>query len=717
MIASAPRPRVSVLMPTYNGAAHIEESIRSILRQTLTEFELIVVDDASTDDTRDRVKAIAVHEPRIRLLENPVNRGVVAARNIAFSNAQAPFIASLDHDDLSLPRRLERQVAVLERNEETVLVCSDALRLKNGWIGERLSLGRLHNEILRWWLYLSNPITQSTIMFRQKAVAALGAFMRAGYEYADDFDLYHRLLTIGRIEAINEPLTLYRLHERNASLRYTDEMARNACRVLENAYSLLLGPDAGWAAAIVSRLVADKQPPSCRDDLSRLNLALTLLHERYCETYKVGAADRSRLADIASRLYEEAVARGISGGRLDLLSTPLFHRKPGLARHLSSAMIRRGRAIVSPVVPKRLKQPGETPLRTGAPTSFLRTTFEPAALPEGMAPTLCVVIDTEAEFDWDAPFSRDQTSVQNVQEQWRAQEIFDRYGVRPVYVIDYPVAINDEACRTLRTFHDRGNCAIGAHLQPWTTPPFEEKLTEGNSYPGNLSPALERAKLRRLKHAIQAQFGFQPAYFKAGRYGLGAATYRTLLDEGFTIDLSIMPGADYRGTGGPDYRELDSIPYTVSIAGSPILAVAMTRSHSGPLSFVGRMMDHRLEALAVRPLHLRGLFARLRLFNTVPLTPEGVPARESIQLIRSMLARGYRFFVLHYHSSSLIPGYTPYAKDRAGRDQVVTRIAEILSYFFDERGGMSGMPSDLLPDWAAHTPVATESVGAGEVYA
>jgi glycosyltransferase involved in cell wall biosynthesis len=716
MKASVSLPRVSVLMPTYNGAAHIEESIRSILRQTLSDFELIIVDDCSTDTTPDRIKSIAAHEPRIRIFENRVNVGVVAARNIAFTNARAPYIASLDHDDLSLPHRLARQVGVLDQKAETVLVCSDARRLSNGRVGDRLSTGRLHHEVLRWWLYLSNPITQSTIMFRKQAVQALGAFMRAGYEYADDFDLYHRLLTKGRIEGIDEPLTLYRLHDRNASSRYKTEMARNACRVLENAYSPLLGEDAGWAAGLISRLVAEKEAPSGREEVARLGAALTLLYQRYCAVYRIGDTDRSRLAAIAGRLYEEAVARGISRGRLNLLPAPIFKRSVSFATGLSGALIRRGRAIVSPAIPKQFKEQGRRPLRCGSASRLLGTTLNPAALPEGMAPTLCVVIDTEAEFDWDVPFSRDQTSVENVQEQWRAQEIFDRYGLRPVYVVDYPVATNDEACRTLRSFIDNGRCAIGAHLQPWTTPPFEEELTEGNSYPGNLPPALERAKLRSLNNAIKAQFGRQTAYFKAGRYGLGAATYPTLLDEGFTIDLSIMPGADYRGTGGPDYRQVDSIPYTASIAGQSIFAVPMTRSHSGSLAEFGTILDHRLAALAFRPLHLRGLLARLRLFNAVPLTPEGVPERESIQLIRSMLTRGYRFFVLHYHSSSLLPGFTPYARDRDGRDQVVQRIANILAYFFDDRGGMPGMPSDLLPDWAAYPPLAAEPVAKGEAY-
>lgn len=328
-----------------------------------------------------------------------------------------------------------------------------------------------------------------------------------------------------------------------------------------------------------------------------------------------------------------------------------------------------------------------------------------------MAPTLCVVVDTEAEFDWKAPFRRDQTAVDNIQEQWRAQTVFDRYGLRPVYAIDYPVATNREACRTLSRFVERGSCAIGAHLQPWTTPPFQEALTEQNSYPGNLPCELERMKLHGLKSAIAREFGLDPIYFKAGRYGLGPNTFSNLVAERFKVDLSIMPGADYRSTGGPDFREFDSVPYLASVDDAEILAVPMTRNFAGTLAYQGHLMEGRLALAgsALAPLHIRGLLARLRLFNSVPLTPEGVPAKESIQLIRSMFTRGYRLFVLHYHSSSLIPGFTPYAKDLAGRDQVLRRIEKILAYFFEIRGGMPGMPGDCLADWPVREPRPTDA--------
>ena len=104
---------------------------------------------------------------------------------------------------------------------------------------------------------------------------------------------------------------------------------------------------------------------------------------------------------------------------------------------------------------------------------------EPAGLikfPSDLPPQLTVVVDVEEEFDWSKPFSRDETSVTNVDELWRIQEIFDRHGVIPTYMIDYPVATTPSSIRIIRDIHEGGRCHIGAHLHPWVTPPFEEEV-------------------------------------------------------------------------------------------------------------------------------------------------------------------------------------------------------------------------------------------------
>src|ERR1700704_1917259 len=170
---------------------------------------------------------------------------------------------------------------------------------------------------------------------------------------------------------------------------------------------------------------------------------------------------------------------------------------------------------------------------------------EAIALPASYRPTLSVVIDTEEEFDWSAPFDARATATENIKYQPLAQEIMDRHGVIPTYVVDYPVANTPSAYSVLRAIADSGRCEIGAHLHPWVNPPHEGPIDEFHSYPGNLPEHLEREKLARLPARIEQSFGQRPRIYKAGRYGLGPASFQSMASLGFEIDASIVPRTDF----------------------------------------------------------------------------------------------------------------------------------------------------------------------------
>ncbi|MGQ0559619.1 MAG: polysaccharide deacetylase family protein, partial [Sphingosinicella sp.] len=175
----------------------------------------------------------------------------------------------------------------------------------------------------------------------------------------------------------------------------------------------------------------------------------------------------------------------------------------------------------------------------------------PAAGPAVAAkpPQLLVVVDTEEEFDWNEPFSRAATATSAIAAQARAHEIFDRFGIVPTYVVDYPVAANAKPAAILRKLKDEGRAEIGAHLHPWVTPPFVEEVNARNSYGCNLPPEVERAKIETLTAAIGEAFGERPTIFKAGRHGLGPSTVRALVELGYRIDCSALPHSDLRADG------------------------------------------------------------------------------------------------------------------------------------------------------------------------
>ena len=167
-------------------------------------------------------------------------------------------------------------------------------------------------------------------------------------------------------------------------------------------------------------------------------------------------------------------------------------------------------------------------------------------------PLLMVLIDTEEEFDWSRPLGRENTGTTTIAAQQRAHRVFERYGIRPIYTIDYPVA--ETGFAPLRELHQDGLCDIGAHLHPWVNPPHDEKVNNANSYPGNLAPELERAKLSRLTDLIGQRFELRPTVYKAGRYGVGHATAEALEQLGYEIDASVVPESDFRADEGPDFR-------------------------------------------------------------------------------------------------------------------------------------------------------------------
>lgn len=134
---------------------------------------------------------------------------------------------------------------------------------------------------------------------------------------------------------------------------------------------------------------------------------------------------------------------------------------------------------------------------------FFFPDIEPVQIPNQFKPTLLVVIDTEEEFDWSAEFSSANTGTSAMRHIHRGQSLFDEFGIRPTYVIDYPVATNSEAIEGLGPIIADGRAELGAHLHPWVNPPFQEDTSRHNSYHGNLPADLEREKLGILLEASE----------------------------------------------------------------------------------------------------------------------------------------------------------------------------------------------------------------------
>jgi GT2 family glycosyltransferase len=317
-------PRVSVLMTTWNGAATIRASIASLLAQSFRDFELLVVDDGSTDDTAAILAGIG--DPRLRVLRPERNLGIVGARNFGFAACRGEYLAVLDHDDLALPERLARQVAHLDAHPGMVMLGTGVeIEIEGRRRSTDLPPG-ITPPVLRWMLLVDNPYTWSSMMFRLAALRRLGCFLRAEAEYADDFDLYHRLLALGEAGRLDEVLTTYRWHATNTSHTAHAALSARAAAVLEPLYRPLLGAEAAAGAALAELHVSRRIPAPDAATLAALGHLLARLLAGHLATRPESEAPAVTAA--AAGLWWRVVRAAGRSGRPWLL--PGLSRQPGL---------------------------------------------------------------------------------------------------------------------------------------------------------------------------------------------------------------------------------------------------------------------------------------------------------------------------------------------------------------------------------------------------
>lgn len=309
-------------------------------------------------------------------------------------------------------------------------------------------------------------------------------------------------------------------------------------------------------------------------------------------------------------------------------------------------------------------------------------------LPQDIPPILTVVIHTEEEFKWGEGFDRNSVGTRHIRHIHAVQDIFDQYSIKPTYVVDYPIASQQEAIETLKDYSDTGRAEIGAHLHPWVSPPFEEEINAYNSYPGNLPRELEFAKLAKLTERIQESFETTPKSYLAGRYGFGPNTGAILGELGYEVDISAAPPIDFSDDGGPDYSTYTSHPFWIDECHA-LLALPGTGAYVGSLKSVG----HWLYKLAAHPrfhwAHLPGIMSRLRLFERLRLSPEGYDQKELRRLTWTLFTQGIRHFVFSFHSPSVMPLCTPYVRNETDLKLLLGCCEEYFDFFINNLDGVS----------------------------
>ena len=218
-------PKISVVMSVYNGGKYLYESVNSILKQTYSDFEFIVIDDGSTDNTNIYLESI--NDSRFILIHQE-NKGLTASLNKAISLSKGEYIARQDADDISLPDRLEKQIKFLENNKDYVLVGSYAYLINE--ISEQTGIYKLPltDTEIRWTLLFRNPFCHSTVMIRADCLRNKEIKYNESIKTAQDYEFWSRIVKFGKIANIDEALVKYRMHADQLCKLHKVDQQRNA---------------------------------------------------------------------------------------------------------------------------------------------------------------------------------------------------------------------------------------------------------------------------------------------------------------------------------------------------------------------------------------------------------------------------------------------------------------------------------------------------------
>jgi peptidoglycan/xylan/chitin deacetylase (PgdA/CDA1 family) len=295
---------------------------------------------------------------------------------------------------------------------------------------------------------------------------------------------------------------------------------------------------------------------------------------------------------------------------------------------------------------------------------------------------LSVTIDTEEDnwSDYDSP-----PVLSNIERIAELQRVFDRYKVKPTYLITYPVATDKNAVSMLREIMEDGRCEIGAHVHPWNTPPFPEERSVRNTMLCNLEKEVQYRKMETLHKMIRKNFNTETKSFRSGRWGFGPSVAENIRRLGYNVDTSVSPYMNWEKYGGPDFSDRSPAAHYIFHDGkeSPeayLLEVPATIGFLQPGYESRNALFRRISGSRLKHFRLIGLLDKLKILNKVMLSPETATGEEMIALAQSVKREGYRILNMFFHSTTLLAGLTPFTKTREDESAFMKRIETFLEY-------------------------------------
>ena len=246
------KPEISVIMSVYNGEAYLVEAVESVRKQTFQNWELVVINDCSTDTTAEILADFARKDERIKVHTNEVNLRLPKSLNKAISLCTGKYIARMDADDICLPDRLEKQYAFMESHEDVALSSCRFMTVKNGVYASGGAGGRCDDEALRALLLVANPILHPGVIAKAEVMKA--------FQYdttltcTEDLELWTRMV-MGKqkLQILPECLLIYRLHDKQITSTTLERQHTEVLKIQQKYYAALLGEmDAQMQAFYIS---------------------------------------------------------------------------------------------------------------------------------------------------------------------------------------------------------------------------------------------------------------------------------------------------------------------------------------------------------------------------------------------------------------------------------------------------------------------------------
>jgi glycosyltransferase involved in cell wall biosynthesis len=371
-------PHVSVLVAVHNGARYLRQALESVLRQTVSDLELVVVDDGSTDDTPDILDAM--RDDRLRVVRSERQRGLAGALNLGLDEVRGERIARMDADDVAFPHWLERVLHRLAAEPRVVLVGAGVLELEaSGRLGA-VHVPEAGPAVTRWYsLFSSSPFFHNTVVFEREHFARNGLRYDESFAESEDYELWTRVLAGAEADVVEEPLVVYRLHAGQASKRRA-ELQRELGRRVALGQIAATAPNLSQQDAELAWRFGFR-PELDGEELARGEEAYVELLRAFTASGRYAGCELEPVRRIAARTVARraGLARGALRARLVRRALSL---DPALAVHVAgrrAARVRAGRrargiarttlhaqhAGVESPIRVALVLPEPTPYRTG----------------------------------------------------------------------------------------------------------------------------------------------------------------------------------------------------------------------------------------------------------------------------------------------------------------------------------------------------------------